>query len=53
MPIPTPRKNESSDAFISRCMGDDVMNREYPDQKQRAAVCYSKLRRKRKWIKKK
>lgn len=44
MPIPKPRANETQDDFISRCMGDDVMNSEYPDQKQRAAVCYSTWR---------
>jgi len=39
MPIPKPRKNENRDAFMSRCMGDPVMNQEYPEQSQRAAVC--------------
>lgn len=29
-------------------MGDSVMNSEYPDQKQRAAICYSKWRDKTK-----
>lgn len=47
MPIPGPRKNEDSQKFVSRCIGDDVMNSEYPDQKQRAAVCYSSLRKSR------
>lgn len=42
MPIPAPhRKTESKQDFISRCMGDKVMNDDYDDQKQRAAVCYS------------
>lgn len=42
MPIPTPqKKTESKQDFISRCMGDKVMNDDYDDQKQRAAVCYS------------
>ena len=36
---PTPL--ESEDEFISRCMGDSKMNSEFPDQDQRAAVCYS------------
>lgn len=39
MPIPKPRKNEEKDGFISRCMGDDVMNTEYPDSSIRAGVC--------------
>ncbi|MDD4985568.1 MAG: HK97 family phage prohead protease [Dehalococcoidales bacterium] len=41
MPIPKPRSDEPEDEFISRCMGDEVMNEEYPDNEQRAAVCYS------------
>jgi len=45
MPLPTPRGGESQSQFVSRCMGSDVMNREYPDNKQRAAVCYSQWRR--------
>lgn len=39
MPKPTP--NESKDEYVSRCMGDKRMNEKFPDQKQRAAVCYS------------
>jgi len=38
MPIPKPRKGEEKDKFISRCMADPVMVREY-DQKQRYAIC--------------
>jgi HK97 family phage prohead protease len=41
MPIPKPTKDEKQDDFISRCMGDDVMVKDYPDEKQRAAICYS------------
>jgi hypothetical protein len=40
MPLPEPRKGEKQDAFISRCMGDEVMNKEFPKEKQRAAVCH-------------
>ena len=36
MPILIPRKNEKENDFIQRCMGDAMMNKEYPDQKQRA-----------------
>lgn len=39
MPLPKPKKNESHDDFLDRCMGDDVMVQEYPDEKQRYAVC--------------
>lgn len=44
MPIPTPRKGEEENDFISRCMGDDTMKDEYPDDKQRTAVCYNSWR---------
>lgn len=46
MPLPTPKNDEEEQEFISRCMGDDVMNKDYSDQKQRAAVCYSQWREK-------
>lgn len=39
MPLPKPRKGESHDDFMGRCMNDDAMQEEYPDQKQRYAVC--------------
>lgn len=39
MPIPTPRGNESRSAFVSRCVDDATMKREYPNQQQRVAIC--------------
>jgi hypothetical protein len=39
MPIPQPNKDESNKDFISRCMRNDTMNKEYPDANQRYAVC--------------
>jgi len=39
MPIPNPNKGEKRKKFIGRCMGNSVMLKEFPDQKQRAAVC--------------
>jgi signal peptide peptidase SppA len=41
MPLPKPKPNETEDDFISRCMGNDVMNKEFPDADQRRAVCQS------------
>jgi hypothetical protein len=41
MPLPKPNKNEKQGEFISRCAGDETMNTDFPDQKQRLAVCYS------------
>jgi len=40
MPMPKPKKDETQDDFISRCMADGVMQSEYPDNDQRLAVCY-------------
>jgi len=39
MPIPTPGQDETKDEFIERCMGDETMKEEYPDDDQRLAVC--------------
>lgn len=39
MPIPKPVKNEKFDEFMSRCMADDIMVKEYGESKQRYAVC--------------
>jgi len=44
MPLPTPNPGEQRQAFISRCAGSEAMNREFPDSKQRVAVCYSQWR---------
>jgi HK97 family phage prohead protease len=39
MPLAKPRKNENEDDFMDRCMGDSSMVDEFPDNKQRYAVC--------------
>jgi len=41
MPIPKRTLVETRDEFISRCMAD--LSSEYPDNKQRAAICYAQL----------
>jgi len=41
MPLPVPERGENRQKFIQRCMSDDVMKKEFPEQKQRVAVCYS------------
>jgi hypothetical protein len=41
MPIPNP-KGEPKKNFLSECMADSVMVKEFPDEKQRYAVCHSK-----------
>jgi hypothetical protein len=41
MPIPKPKKEETKNKFLPRCMGDDTMVKEFKDVKQRYAVCLS------------
>lgn len=48
MPLPSPKGKTSQEKFISSCMANPTMNKEYPDQKQRAAVCYSQWKRAKK-----
>ena len=43
MPLPVPSKGEKSKAFIDRFMDDEAMKSEYPDSKQRYAICMSQL----------
>jgi len=45
MPLPIPKKRETEEEFIKRCMADEVMKREFKKNKQRLAVCYSQFRK--------
>ena len=42
MPLPTPTPGQSREEFLHDCMGDDVMQTEFPDEDQRFAVCNSR-----------
>lgn len=42
MPIPSRRDDEDRQAFISRCMSNDTMKKEYKDNQQRISICLSK-----------
>ena len=42
MPIPSRRKEEKPNDFMSRCMTDDKLKEEFPGSQQRTAVCLSK-----------
>lgn len=44
MPIPKPNSGEAEEPFMERCMSDDKMGAEYPDQDQRVAVCMTSFR---------
>src|SRR5690554_217009 len=39
MPLLKPNDGETKDEFIGRCMADDTMREEFPDESQRYAVC--------------
>ena len=44
MPLPTPSPSEDREAFIGRCMGNPTALADFPDESQRAAVCYAQWR---------
>lgn len=46
MPIPKRKQNEDKNTFVSRCMGNETMKKDYPDQKQRVAICLGQTRTK-------
>lgn len=48
MPLPTKEAGEKRPEFIRRCMSDAIIQKEFPDGKRRAAVCYSKFDEKKK-----
>tara|TARA_R100000808_G_C2099035_1_gene116753 strand:- start:553 stop:705 length:153 start_codon:yes stop_codon:yes gene_type:complete len=48
MPLPTKSNGEKRKDFMTRCMSDSVTKKEFPDGKQRAAVCYSQYDKKKK-----
>lgn len=37
--MPKPEPLETMSDFITRCMDDDTMKEEYPNERQRVAVC--------------
>ena len=48
MPLPEPKNNQDKDDFVNECMDNSTMLSEFPDDKQRAAVCYSQFKNKAK-----
>ena len=46
MPIPSRRKDEDRQKFVSRCMGDEVMKKDYPNTQQRIAICLGQTKKK-------
>ena len=41
MPLPSPQNKQSRKDFVTQCMASDVMAKEFPESKQRYAVCLS------------
>ena len=48
MPIPKPKTGETQDEFIERCMSNETMKEEFPDNDQRLAICFQKWKDKSK-----
>jgi len=46
MPIPKRKQNEDKNIYVSRCMSNETMKKEYPDNKQRVAICLGQTRTK-------
>jgi hypothetical protein len=46
--MPEPSGSEKLSTFVSRYMGSKKANKDFPDQKQRAAVAYSTFRQAKK-----
>lgn len=44
MPIPSQNQNEEKNQFVARCMSETSMKTEYPDTKQRAAICLGRTK---------
>ena len=41
MPLPSPKGKQKEGSFVQKCMNSKTMMKEYPNDKQRVAVCYS------------
>ena len=46
MPLPTPKPREDRKDFMTRCMGNPTMMKEYANTDQRLAVCAVQYRKK-------
>lgn len=46
MPVPKPKSGETESDFMTRCMANNAMQADFPDQDQRVAVCLGSFRKK-------
>lgn len=44
MPLPTQNPGENNKKFVSRCMTNETMKKEYPNNQQRVAICMNQSR---------
>jgi hypothetical protein len=45
MPIPSKKSDEDKQKFVSRCMGDETMKKDYPNTQQRIAICLGQTKK--------
>lgn len=45
MPIPKKNSDEKNQDFLSRCMSNETMKKDYPDTKQRIAICLGQTKK--------
>ena len=45
MPVPKPEKDENKQKFVSRCMSNETMKKDYPNSQQRVAICLGQTRK--------
>lgn len=45
MPIPERKQNEDKQKFVSRCMSNETMKKDYPNTQQRVAICLGQTRK--------
>jgi len=46
MPLPKPKKNEDKSSFMSRCMSNQNINKEFKTNSQKIAVCEAQWKNK-------
>ncbi len=47
MPLPTPKPNEKQKDFMTRCVNDAIVKKEFKNRQQAIAVCYTQYREKK------
>lgn len=45
MPLPKPNENENKQKFLSRCMSNPTMKKDFSDPKQRIAICINQTKK--------